>query len=87
MLILIVFLAKGEGEPRGAGPAAENRMAAVLRDPALPVQTHSAEELLQAAVGLYRRREAARDGGGGGGAAGQLQGGLLRGGGDGGDGR
>lgn len=87
MLILIIFLFKGEGEPRSARPAGENRMAAVLRDSALPVQTHSAEELLQAAVCLYRRGEAARNGSGGGGAAGELQSGLFRGGGDGGDGR
>lgn len=85
MLILIIFLAKGEGEPRAAGPAGENRMAAVLRDSTLPVQTHSTEELLQATVGFYCRREAARDGSRGGGAAGELQGGLLCGGGDGGD--
>lgn len=85
MLILIMFPAEGEGEPGAAGPAGENRMAAVLRDSALPVQTHSAEELLQATVGLYCRREAARDGSGGGRAAGELQGGLLCGAGDGGD--
>ncbi len=78
---------EGEVEPRAAGLTGEDRVAAVLRYSPLSVQTHSAEQLLQAAVGVYRCREAARFGGGVGGTAEQLQSHLLRGAGDGRGGR
>lgn len=66
-------LSKGEGESGAAGLAGENGVAAVLRDSPPSVQTHSAQGLLQAALGVHCRREAARVGGGSGGDAGQLQ--------------
>lgn len=74
---------KAESEPRAAGLTDENRVAAVLCYPSLPVQTHPAEELRQAALSVYCCREAARFGCGGGGTAEQLQSLLLCGAGDG----
>lgn len=84
MLIVSVLLSvKGEGEFGAAGLAGENGVAAVVRHSSLSVQTHSAEELLQAALGIHCRREAARFGSGVGGTTETLQSLLLVGAGDG----
>lgn len=79
------FVVKGEHEPRASGVADENRVEAVLCDSPLPVPTHSAEELLQAARCIYCCREPAGLGSGGGGTAQQFQGLFLCAAGDGGD--
>lgn len=71
--IIIPLPVKGQSESTAAGLTNEDRVAAVLRYSPLPVQTHPAEELLQAALGVHCRGEAARFGRGGGGSAEQLQ--------------
>lgn len=74
----LCFPATGQSAPRASVLTAEGRMEAVVRHSSVSVQTHTAQELLQAALCLHCRREAARPGGGGGGIAEQFQSILLR---------
>lgn len=56
---------KGEDKYGSAGLVGEKGMEAVLHYTFVSVQTHQAEKLLQAALGVSGCREAARFGGGG----------------------
>lgn len=68
---------EGQSEPGASGLVGEGGVAAVVRYSPLPVQTHAAEELLQAAGSFYCGGEAAGFGGGGQRTAQQLQGLLV----------
>lgn len=75
--LLYPLFVKGQGESRAAGLDGENRVAAVLCYSSPSIQTHPAEELLQAAISIHCCGKAAGFSSGSGGTTEQLQS-LLR---------